>query len=671
MTQNKDQKTENAIVVKNVSKRFVIPHEKVSTLKGAFVNYFKKKKSNEIFDALKDVSFEVKKGEFFGIIGRNGSGKSTLLKILAGIYVPNKGSVKIHGRISPFLELGIGFNPELSGRDNIYLNGTVLGLTKKQIDEKFNDIVAFSELERFIDQKLKNYSSGMSVRLAFSVAIHANRDILLMDEVLAVGDTNFQQKCLDYFCKLKEQGKTIILVSHSQKSIEDYCDRIIMLENGEIIKKGAPSEVFALYNSILLSNKNILTKEVDKNLTEVKRQENIGINNIYYKNEKRWGNFELEIIGVYFKNVKKVFKQNENIIGDIEIKVNEKKVKITETNLSLSMYKDSTLVFLDKIILKETFNNKIKVPFEINTNGLSFGNYRFSIRIDHRDCEKNGIIYDHWDKDNQIIIENDNSKNLGILEQKSIFKKDIRIMGIIRMRNEELILEDTLNSFSKIVDGIIIYDDASSDHSVEIARKHPNVLLVIENKIWKKNRIEEETENRNVLLEYAQHYSPEWVFYSDCDERFEGDIRSFLLSNEAKNVDGVRISLFDAYMTNTNKDSYQKGRSLFGFRDKFGPEKRDILMIWKNGYKIKFVGLDQREPVVEGNIITKFFCQHYGKSLSIKHWEDTCDYYINNFPEPYKSKWLKRKGKAIHDKSDFDRELYSWDEVKTRHIKIN
>ena len=247
MTYNQDNKTENAIVVKNVSKRFVIPHEKVSTLKGAFVNYFKKKKSNEIFDALKDVSFEVKKGEFFGIIGRNGSGKSTLLKILAGIYVPNKGSVKIHGRISPFLELGIGFNPELSGRDNIYLNGTVLGLTKKQIDEKFDSIVAFSELERFIDQKLKNYSSGMSVRLAFSVAIHANRDILLMDEVLAVGDINFQQKCLDEFMRYREQGKTIVLVSHDIKAIEKYCDRAVLIRDGKISIIGDTKEAVEEY----------------------------------------------------------------------------------------------------------------------------------------------------------------------------------------------------------------------------------------------------------------------------------------------------------------------------------------------------------------------------------------------------------------------------------------
>jgi len=183
-----------AIQVSNISKTFTIPHEKISTLRGAFVNMFRGN-SYEKFKALDDVSFEVKKGEFFGIIGRNGSGKSTLLKILAGIYQTDKGGkVTINGRISPFLELGIGFNPELSGRDNIYLNATVLGLTTKQINNKFDDIVNFSELRRFINQKVKNYSSGMQVRLMFSVAIHANREILLMDDVLAVGDTNFQSK---------------------------------------------------------------------------------------------------------------------------------------------------------------------------------------------------------------------------------------------------------------------------------------------------------------------------------------------------------------------------------------------------------------------------------------------------------------------------------------------
>ena len=237
MKEYSEQKKENAIEVRNVSKQFSIPHDKSNTLKGAFVNIFKKK-NKELFNALEDVSFEIKKGEFFGILGRNGSGKSTLLKILAGVYVVGEGVVKVNGRISPFLELGIGFNPELSGRDNVYLNATVLGLTKKEIDKKFDSIIAFSELERFIDQKLKNYSSGMQVRLAFSVAIYANREILLMDEVLAVGDANFQAKCLKEFKKYKEIGKTVVLVTHDVGTVQKYCDRAMILQNGKIEKIG-------------------------------------------------------------------------------------------------------------------------------------------------------------------------------------------------------------------------------------------------------------------------------------------------------------------------------------------------------------------------------------------------------------------------------------------------
>ncbi len=248
-----------AISVKNVSKTFRIPHEKVSSVRGAFVGAISSFHlpflrggqggvSYEEFKALDDVSFEVKKGEFFGIIGRNGSGKSTLLKVLAGIYQADKGKVKINGMISPFLELGIGFNPELSGRDNVYLNATVLGMTKKQIDEKFDSIVAFSELERFIDQKLKNYSSGMQVRLAFSVSIHANRDILLMDEVLAVGDSNFQSKCLAEFIKYKEMGKTVVLVSHDMDTAEAFCDRLLLIRSGKVIIVGAPKSVAREYS---------------------------------------------------------------------------------------------------------------------------------------------------------------------------------------------------------------------------------------------------------------------------------------------------------------------------------------------------------------------------------------------------------------------------------------
>ncbi|NTW14925.1 MAG: ABC transporter ATP-binding protein [Candidatus Moranbacteria bacterium] len=236
-----------AISVKNVSKTFRIPHEKVSSIRGAFVGALKGKRTFEEFKALDDVSFEVKKGEFFGIIGRNGSGKSTLLKILAGIYEADKGTVRTNGLISPFLELGIGFNPELSGRDNIYLNATVLGMTKKQIDEKFDSIVEFSELGRFIDQKLKNYSSGMQVRLAFSVSIHANRDILLMDEVLAVGDEEFQRKCISQFELYKQQGRTVVLVSHDLDAIREHCDKVLLLRSGIVADIGGPTRVLSGY----------------------------------------------------------------------------------------------------------------------------------------------------------------------------------------------------------------------------------------------------------------------------------------------------------------------------------------------------------------------------------------------------------------------------------------
>jgi len=242
----KNKISDMAVSIKNISKKFIIPHELVNTLRGTFVNLFKKKVFEEFY-ALEDLSFDVKKSEFFGIVGPNGSGKSTLLKILAGVYTTETGSVEINGLISPFLELGIGFNPELSGRDNIYLNSTVLGLSEKEIDKKFDQIVAFSELERFIDQKLKNYSSGMHVRLAFSVAIHANRDILLMDEVLAVGDSSFQKKCIREFHRYKKEGRTVILVSHDLSTIEQYCDRALYLQGGKVMALGNARAVVKKY----------------------------------------------------------------------------------------------------------------------------------------------------------------------------------------------------------------------------------------------------------------------------------------------------------------------------------------------------------------------------------------------------------------------------------------
>ncbi len=309
--------------MKNISKTFRLPHRRINTIREKIFSFWTPN-SFEEFHALKDISFEVKKGEFFGIIGRNGSGKSTLLKILAGIYPPDNGKIHIEGAVSPFLELGIGFNGELSGRENIYLNGAVLGLSHKQIYQKFDQIVAFSELERFIDQKLKNYSSGMQVRLAFSVAIHANREILLMDEVLAVGDINFQAKCMEEFQTLRMRGKTIVFVTHNISAVQQYCDKALLLREGKIEAIGKPEEVVSHYIHQNISDEEtrmqgeiIFPKEEEgKKEKLVEKEENLKQNS---KITQKCDNLEkiAEIISVEFldeKGQKKnVFRTGENM----------------------------------------------------------------------------------------------------------------------------------------------------------------------------------------------------------------------------------------------------------------------------------------------------------------------------------------------------------------------
>lgn len=257
------------ISVKNLSKSFKLPHQKNSSLKGAFVNLNKGKRSFEKQQVLKNISFDVKDGEFLGIVGRNGSGKSTLLKLLAEIYVPDSGSVNVNGSLAPFIELGVGFNPELTGRENVYLNGSLLGFNRKQMDEMYDGIVEFAELERFMDQKLKNYSSGMQVRLAFSVAIKAHTEILLIDEVLAVGDANFQKKCFDVFYNFKKEGRTVIFISHSMDSVRKFCDRAILIDAGEIKLDGETEVVAAEYD--LLNKENM--KQYVNRLTISNRRE--------------------------------------------------------------------------------------------------------------------------------------------------------------------------------------------------------------------------------------------------------------------------------------------------------------------------------------------------------------------------------------------------------------
>jgi ABC-2 type transport system ATP-binding protein len=231
-----------AIEVTAVSKSFRIPHEKRTYFKEYFLNPFRRT-TYERNDALKDVTFSVDAGEYFGIFGPNGSGKSTLLRILAGIYVADRGRVRVRGLLSPFIELGVGFNLELNARDNIRINATLAGLTKKQLEARFDEILAFAELERFVDQKLKNYSSGMLMRLAYSIAIQIPFDVLLLDEVLAVGDESFQQKCFATFDRFKSEGKTVVLVTHQMDLLRRFCDRVLLLERGVVRAIGAPDDV--------------------------------------------------------------------------------------------------------------------------------------------------------------------------------------------------------------------------------------------------------------------------------------------------------------------------------------------------------------------------------------------------------------------------------------------
>ena len=236
-----------AVEARGIGKTFLLPHQQRNTLKEYFLHPFQRT-TVERQQALGDVSFEIYEGEFFGIIGPNGSGKSTLLKILAGIYRADTGSVRINGALSPFIELGVGFNPELNARDNVRINATLLGLSKRELEERYDSIVAFAELERFMDQKLKNFSSGMQVRLAYSIAIQVSFDILLLDEVLAVGDGEFQEKCLVTFEEIRAAGKTIIFVSHDLAAVKYFSDRVLYLEQGRQVALGTAEDVIARYS---------------------------------------------------------------------------------------------------------------------------------------------------------------------------------------------------------------------------------------------------------------------------------------------------------------------------------------------------------------------------------------------------------------------------------------
>ncbi len=314
-----------AVKVEHVSKHFKLPTESTQSLRTALVNRFKGIKGYKEQHVLKDINFEVEEGDFFGIVGRNGSGKSTLLKIISQIYVPETGKVTVNGKLVSFIELGVGFNPELTGKENVYLNGAMLGFTTEEIDAMYGDIVEFAELSEFMNQKLKNYSSGMQVRLAFSVAIKAQGDILILDEVLAVGDEAFQRKCNDYFLERKNSGKTTILVTHDMGAVKKYCNKAVLIENGLVKAYGEPDQVANQYS---FDNANQVKTE------EGELVEEIQVDDLRVK---------LLTDGQIRPGDEIKFEINYNVIADIQTYI---AFSLTDVDRNFWIYNDNSLDFM-------------------------------------------------------------------------------------------------------------------------------------------------------------------------------------------------------------------------------------------------------------------------------------------------------------------------------------
>lgn len=365
-----------AIRVDNLVKTFKIPTEASNGIKQKLINVLKGKKGYREFTPLKGISFEIEKGEFFGIVGRNGSGKSTLLKTIAGIYQPNQGSVEVNGRLVPFIELGVGFNHELTGRENIYLNGALLGFSNQEVDAMYDEIVAFAELEDFMEEKLKNYSSGMQVRLAFSIAIRAKSDILLLDEVLAVGDEAFQRKCENYFRQLRKQKKTVILVTHSMGNVRKYCSRAMLIRDGKIVSCGNPDDVANEY-----SIENLYKK--DKNASAVDEAES--------NKKSRIANLAVKLTPA------EIISQTDYL--DIKVKYDVLDGTPTHTNISLQDINRNAPILASQS--KLTKDKKVSVKLRVKLAELNDTDIRISVTV--RDKDSN-VIHFLPDEKSPIIL---------------------------------------------------------------------------------------------------------------------------------------------------------------------------------------------------------------------------------------------------------------------------
>lgn len=320
------------VVINNLTKSFKIPLEASSGIKQKLINLLKGRKGYRVFTPLKDIDFTINEGDFFGIVGRNGSGKSTLLKTIAGIYTPNSGSVEVGGSLVPFIELGVGFNPELTGRENVFLNGALLGFSHDEMEAMYGKIVDFAELGDFMEERLKNYSSGMQVRLAFSIAIRAHADILLLDEVLAVGDEAFQKKCYAYFDKLKREKRTVILVTHDMSAVERFCNKAVFIEDGKVKMIGKPYRIAAAYSRSNIKSYNEsegLDEQISDDFDITLRGSDGNEQTVYEYNETMTVELEWQQTGVKHVGVA-IFRENgEYVYGP---NTYQEKVKIAGKN---------------------------------------------------------------------------------------------------------------------------------------------------------------------------------------------------------------------------------------------------------------------------------------------------------------------------------------------------
>lgn len=384
------------IQVRHIDKRFRIPHTRRETLRERLFSFGSRMEYEE-YHALNDVSFEIEKGQFFGVIGRNGSGKSTLLKMLAGVYSPDNGEIEMRGSVSPFLELGVGFQGELTAGENVYLNGTMLGMSRAQIDAAFDDIFAFAELERFVDSKLKNFSSGMVVRLAFAVAVRAKADILILDEVLAVGDAAFQEKCFGVFEQLKSEGTTIILVSHSEQNIEKFCDAALLLDKGEVVAVGPTKQVLYEYRRVLREDEEAQLEE--GNTAREQKQ----------TSSTRWGDGKATItnIALLDKHGKPatVFQTGDALRVRVEYDVHE---TVTNPNFAVAVYRSTDQLYCYDI---NTYLDAMKLEpltkaghFELEFPALPLldGTYYLKVGLFSDYCDN---THDFFDQGPQFSME--------------------------------------------------------------------------------------------------------------------------------------------------------------------------------------------------------------------------------------------------------------------------